>query len=355
MNKLYDRYIAFLYIKNFLIIFLALEFFYVGIDLLSNLKNLPISANLQLLYIYFNVQIAINYTLPISLVIAMIVSKISMIKSNELISLYSSTISKNQVIMPTFIASCSITLLLIVLNCTSFTYANNYKNNLIKYNTIQVNANKVFMKFNNNYVFIEKLNPVKKEAANIEIFEIRNARLKSITSAKKAYFKENAWHSDEVDMLIIPEVKKLGDRGLIKKTIKNQIFLKGFKPKTMNTIHKSQSFLNIIDAYDAFIFLNKQQANTTHIRSSLYNFIFFPLFAPLLVIILFYFLPLSARFFNLALLSFIFILITLLVWGSLFLLSKFAQNGVISPEIGIILPILLMSILAFRLYKKNSY
>ena len=47
--KLYARYVGWVYIKSFLIVFLALELFYVGIDLLTNLKDLKPSENHKLL------------------------------------------------------------------------------------------------------------------------------------------------------------------------------------------------------------------------------------------------------------------------------------------------------------------
>ncbi len=354
MNKLYQRYISFLYLKNFFVIFLSLEFFYVSVDLLSNLKNLPSSANLQLLYIYFNAQIAVSYTLPLSLVFAMIVSKMTMIKSNELISLYASTISKSKAILPIFLVSFIITCILIGLNCTSFVYANNYKNNLIKYNSIEMDISKVFVRFHDSYVFLDKLNPFKKEALNIKIFKVENGVLKTITNIKKAYYKNSAWHSENATITIIPKVKKIGDKGLVVEHAKNTVFLHGFKPKIMDTIHQNKSFLSIIDAYEALKFLKNQNVNIHQIKSTLYYLIFFPLFAPLMTVILFFYLPISARFFNLALYNFIFIFITLCVWGTLFLLSKFSLNGVILAELGTVLPIVLMSFFALVLYLKNN-
>ncbi len=354
MSKLYQRYIGFLYAKNFFVIFVSLEFFYVWVDFLSNLKKLPSSANLQLLYIYFNAQVAVNYTLPLGLVFAMIVSKMSMVKSNELISLYTSTVSRSKAIYPIFLVSCLITLILIGLNFTSFAYANNYKSNLLKYNSIQADVDKIFVKFDEKYVYIDKLNPLKKEAINIKIFQTKNNTLEYIISAKKAHFKHNAWHIKEGNKTTIPQVKNIGDKGLVKSKIKNEVFLRGFKPKTMDTIHKSKSSLSIVDAYDAWVFLSKQNANVRQVKSILYNLAFFPLFAPLMAVILFFYIPASGRFFNLNLLSFSFIFITLCVWGSLFLMGKFAYNGVVIPEIGIVLPLLIMGIIAFNLYHKNN-
>ena len=47
------KYIIEKYLKNFIIILLSLEIFFVGIDFLQNFKSIPQSANLQLFYIYF--------------------------------------------------------------------------------------------------------------------------------------------------------------------------------------------------------------------------------------------------------------------------------------------------------------
>ncbi len=354
MSKLYQRYIAFVFLKNFFIVFLSLEFFYVGVDLLSNLKNLPNSANLQLLYVYYNAQVAINYTLPLGIVFAMIISKINMIKSNELISLYASTVSKSKAIFPIFLPSIAITCILVGLNFTSFPYANSFKKNLVKYNTIQTSTNNIFVKYNNKYVYIKKLNPLSKEAFDIKIFNTDNNTLTAITSIQKAYFKNNAWHSKTATIKYIPKVKNLGDEGVKEKETKNTIFLKGFKPKTMNTIHKEKASLNIIDALDALKFLSKQNANINQIKSVLYSLIFSPFFAPFMAVILFFYLPVSGRFFNLALLSFGFVFITISVWGVLFLLNRFAINGVLNPEFAIIAPIFLMGIGAISLYRKNK-
>ena len=80
--------------------------------------------------------------------------------------------------------------------------------------------------------------------------------------------------------------------------------------------------------------------------------IFFPLFAPLAVLVLYYYLPVTGRFFNLALLSFGFFIATLCAWGVLFVLIRFSLNGVIIPELGIIVPITaLLGFAAFLVFK----
>ena len=86
--KLFEKYVILNYLKNFLVIFLGLDFFYVGVDLLTNYKNIPSSANLQLLYALFQAMNAINYVLPLSIVFGMIVTYFNMLKTNELICIF---------------------------------------------------------------------------------------------------------------------------------------------------------------------------------------------------------------------------------------------------------------------------
>ena len=58
-------------VKYFVILFVALTLFYVGIDILTNLKSMPASANLKLLYFGLTSLTAVNYVLPLSLIFAL--------------------------------------------------------------------------------------------------------------------------------------------------------------------------------------------------------------------------------------------------------------------------------------------
>ncbi len=291
MGKIYQRYITFLYLKNFFIIFIALEFFYVGVDLISNLKDLPSSANLQLLYAYYNSLLAMNYTLPLSIVFALISSKISMIKSNELVSLYASGIGKNQIIKPLFIVAFFLTLVLLALNCTSFAYSYEYKSNILKYNRVFSDSTKLFVKYNNKYIYFDALNPIKKLAYGVKIFDVDGVDLKSIISAKEAIFKDNAWFFEQAEIVTLPSKKFLGSRGFEKKKLQNITFLHGFKPNVIDTLHDNKTYLSVIDAYEANDFLSKQGSDTTGVKSLLYALVFFPFFAPLMLVILFFYMP----------------------------------------------------------------
>ena len=350
--KIYQRYISFIFIKNFLIIFTALQFFYLGVDLIQNFKNLPNSANLQILYALYTFLNAINFTLPISLVIAMIISKFNFIRTNEIIAMYASGISKNSLIKPIFFTSIAITLFYILLNFTNFTYSREYAYNILNHSTISISSNNLFLKYNNNYIYIEKLDPFKKKAYGIRIFSIKNRDLRTITKAKSADFVKEQWVLNDIEILRKPPIDEKNAK-LSKKFYKHYETLKGFKPKIIENVYEGKNSFSIMDAYQAIKLFLSQNVNISKIKASLFAMIIFPFFAPFLIMILFYYLPISNRFFNLAIASSAFVFTSLIVWAILFMLIKMSINGVINPELGIILPIFLLASFAAYLFLKN--
>ncbi len=352
--KLYQKYIILHYLKNFFIIFISLEFFYVGIDVLSNYKDFPNSANLQLLYVVFKTLDAINYSVPLSIVFAMIVTKFAMIKSNELVTLYAIGITKRDVVKPLFFSALSLTLVYISLNFTSFAYAYEYSRNLLKYSTVATASNSLFLKNDNQYIFFKKLDPIKKQATDIKIFNIIEHDLTQIVSAKSAYFDGKNWVLHDVTIIKKPKVTSIDSEGIKEIYQDRYIALKDFRPKIIENVHKGEYNMSILDTIDAIMFFSSQDVNLDRIKTLLYSQLFFPLFAPLLVLILFYRLPISSRFFNAAFLSFTFIFTTLSIWGILFILTKLSSTSVIYPEIGVILPISLIAIYALGQYYKEN-
>jgi lipopolysaccharide export system permease protein len=353
MTRLYQRYVGLVYLKNVAIIFLGLVFFYAGVDLITNLKDLPESANLQLLYVSLNALTAINYALPLSIIFGMIVTKFSMIRSNELISMYAVGLSKSQLLQPIFVCAFALSCVYIGLNFTPFVYAYEYRTNLIKNHRIAPISSDLFLKYESSYVYITQLDPIVQSAEEIKIFDVNGTQLRRVIEAKHGVFLNDAWLLSEGKIIYKPDVKSLDDAGLEEEHFDKLSVLQGFKPKIIENAHQGDVALSIGDALDALRFFNAQGVETGGIKAALFTMILFPLFAPLMVVILYYFLPASARFFNLAVLSFIFVMITLSSWGVLFVLSKFAASGVVLPEIGIALPIFLLAGVALWLYSRN--
>lgn len=354
MTKIYQRYVGWTYFKNVFIIFAGLVLFYAGVDYITNVKDLPESANLQLLYVSLNALTAINYALPLSLVFAMIVSKFAMIRSNELICFYAAGISKKELLLPLFGIAMILSLVYIGLNFTPFAYAYEYRTNLLKNNRLAPISEELFLKYGQSYIYIAKLDPLKQEADGVKIFDVKESQLLRTIEAKRAFFRNDIWELRDGKITTKPQAKSLADSGLKIESFGKMEALEGFKPKIIENTHQGDIALSIVDAWDTMEFFNSQSLDTTTIKSKLYTMILFPLFAPLMVVILYYYLPASGRFFNLAFLSFVFVFITLCVWGVLFVLTKLSQASVILPEFGIALPILLMAFISLWLHHKSK-
>jgi lipopolysaccharide export system permease protein len=350
--KLFQKLLSKIFLKNFIILFLALELFFTGIDLMQNFKNLPPSANLQIIYatnIFLNFM---NYTLPLSLLFSMLMTIFQLIRSNELVSLYALGTSKREVITPIFLLSLLITLLYIGLNNTNFVKANEYADSIKKHGKITNTSSHLFLKSHNDYVYIESLRPLQKEGRNIKIFQTKGTDLQKIIEAKRAIFKEDHWELQEVTEIIKPDINQKGAK-LHYKTLSTLDALEGFKPQIIDNLFKGKSKLTIQDSLSAITLLNAQSLKTDKIRANLYIMILFPLFAPIAILALFYPMPAQRRASNLALLSTLYIFGILMLWGILFTLAKISSNGALLPEFGIILPLILLLLLSLYLIYKN--
>ena len=347
--NLYARYVGWLYFKYFVIIFIALTLFYVGIDILTNLKDMPASANLKLLYFGLTSLTAVNYVLPLALIFALITSKFSMIRSNELVSFYALGIDKNRLIKPPFYIALAITFIYVGLNFTPFAYAYEYGRNIVKLSNLSRTSSDIFLKFEGKFVYVDSLNPISGEAKDVRIFDIDSSNLRSATFGESAKFIDDAWLLKNAKIVNLPQNIKLGEKGLEIKTPSELKTLENFKPKTIESASAESSAITIPDAVDYILAFKDEGIGLNSTKTTLYNLAFAPFFAPFMVLIIYYFLPVTGRFFNLALKSFIFTIASLCVWGALFVMMRFARNGVVSPEVGVLLPIILLGAYAFYL------
>lgn len=347
--NLYARYVGWLYFKYFMILFIALTLFYVGIDILTNLKDMPASANLKLLYFGLTSLTAVNYVLPLALIFALITSKFSMIRSNELVSFYALGIDKNRLIKPPFYIALAITFIYVGLNFTPFAYAYEYGRNIVKLSNLSRTSSDIFLKFEGKFVYVDSLNPISGEAKDVRIFDINGSDLRSATFGESGKFIDDAWLLKNAKIVNLPQNIKLGEKGLDIKTPSELKTLENFKPKTIESASAESSAITIPDAVDYILAFKDEGIGLNSTKTTLYNLAFAPFFAPFMVLIIYYFLPVTGRFFNLALKSFIFTIASLCVWGALFVMMRFARNGVVSPEVGVLLPIILLGAYAFYL------
>jgi len=351
--KIYQKFLLKKYFKSFLILFLALEIFFTGIDLMQNFKSLPKSANLQIIYAIYKFLGFMQYTLPLSLIFAMISTIFGLIKSSELVALYSLGISKKMIITPILALSMAITAIYILLGFSDVVKANDRADNIKKYGTPSITTKNLFIKSKNRYIWIGELLPSEKRAKEFKIFITQDHKLKEILEAKEAIFQEDSWLLKNVTQTIKDPLDAKNPKLTIK-SLDHYKSLKDFNPQMLNNIFKGEGQLKIQNILKSISLMNNDGIKTNTLRARLYNIIIFPLLAPIVIFGLFFPLPIQRRGSNIALLNSTYIFITLLIWGLIFTMSKISQNGAISPEMGIIFPMVLLLIASIVVYHRHS-
>lgn len=346
------RFVGLIYLKFIIIIFIALSMFFIGIDILKYSNNLPDSANLFVLFLAYDFLYALNYTFPISTILASIVAFITLIKSNQLTAILSIGYSKKQILFPILFIASFLNLCYIGLNATPFVYAEEKIDNIIQRGGISDAKNDILVKYNNDYVYIGKIYPILQIAENIKVFETDGLILRQFIQANKAQFDGTWWNLPTAKITTIPQNPEFNKSNLVTTNVENYQILKNFKPKILDTIYQNKPTVSIIDAFNTLFLLLEQDSNTQKIRSILYSFITIPLVIPFLIIIISYYTPDLLRYTNLARLGFLFVLFCLVVWGVFFMLTKLSISGFLIPEIGVIIPIILFISISIFYYRK---
>lgn len=341
------RFVGYYYLKYVLIIFCALEMFFISIDSLKYVDKFPDSANLVILFFVYDGLYALNYTLPISLLLGLVIFYISMIKSNQYTALLAIGFSKKAVLKPILIISLLFSLAYIGLNATPFVYAQEKAEAIIYQGNFSNTTEDLLVKYGQDYVYFGKIYPILQKAQNIKVFQLKNNLLSSFTQADTAYFENGYWVLQNASIATLPQNFSLGSKGLEIQHLQELKILKGFRPKVLDTIYQNKPSVSIVDAIQSILILKNQNAGSEKVRAMLYSFIFIPFFVPLTAMIIAYYTPSLARYGNLALLSFEFIVISLVIWGLFFALGKLSISGLFLPEIGILMPLIILGFAAF--------
>ena len=347
------NYISLHYIKYFFIILTALVLFFIGFDYLDKADELSRSANIILIYIVYKSFYAIDVLLPLSLIFSMITTKIFLIRSNALVSFFSLGYSRIDILKPFVVVSTVIIILFISLHSWSkFSRANEFSENLRNFHLYLSPSRDLFFTYEDKYIYFSKMSPLKKEAQDVRVFSINNKSLQEVIVAKKALYRDQAWHIAEADILVKPENMSFTSPGIEVSQAKDLEILKGFHPKMLDQIYEGKVNFTIGDAIDALILLDKQGVDTSSIKGALYKIFIYPFFVPCAIIIIFFFVPISVRFLNVSLFSFGAILATLMVWGILFMLIELSNNKTIPSEIGVVAPVVILFLIALRQWRK---
>ncbi|CBG40063.1 LptF/LptG family permease [Helicobacter mustelae] len=341
------------FFRFILIVFSALEIFFISIDSLKYLDQFPSSANLIVLFFAYDFLYALNYTLPISILLATIIFYLNLVKSNQYTAFLALGYTRKQILAPVFFISLTFTFLYVGLNATPFVYAQERAEAIMSQENFTNITEDLLVKYENNYVYFQKLYPLIKRAENIKVFELdKQGRLQSFAQAKDAIFLHNYWVLSHASISKVPEETTLGKAGLEVSEVDKLKILKGFRPKILDTIYQNKPSVSIIDAIQSLIILQNQDSNSEKIRAILYAFILIPFFVPLTSIIIGFYAPTLSRYSNLALLGFMFIVLALVIWGLFFAFGKLSISGLLPPEIMMLIPFGLLCVLSLFYFKK---
>lgn len=348
------RFILGYYIKYLAIVLLGLELFFIGIDSLKYVGEFPTSANLIILFFFYSFLYALNYTLPISIILALIIFFIMMIRSNQLEALIALGFSKLRIVQPILLFIIALIIAFIGLNTTSFVYAQENAINIIENSNLAATTNDLMVKYDDNYIYFEKIYPLLQEAKNIKVFNVKDGVVSYLVQSKKAVFENNVWTLYNASLAHLPSSYVI-NKSRLRLTNKDELeMLRGFKPKILDTVYKANQSVNIVDALASLRILIHQNSSTAKLRAILYTYVIIPFFVPLVCIIIAYFAPILPRFSNLALVSFSFVVLALCNWGIFFVLSKLSIIGLLVPELGILLPLCLLGFVALHYLRRFS-
>ena len=347
------KYILKKYLLNFIIVLISLELFFVGIDFLQNFKNLPESANLQLLYILYNGFFTLTLALPLSIVFGWVITLVIFIKNNEFVAFNALGSTRKEIFRPVINISMFLLTILILLQATPLAYSYEQKRKIVNNEYFTNTKSDIFLKYNDYYIYFEKLFPLEKRAENIHIFKVDNMDVIETIQGEKAYFQNDKWYVVNVKITNKPIDINVNESKLDIRYEKFLNTLEGFKPKILDNVYENNSDFSIIDAVSAMILLNEQKINTQKIRSVLYNQIVIPFFVIPLLLLIYAYASLNSRFFNISKFTSVSIFGTLIVWGFFFMLFKFTNGGVLLPEVSILLPMFLWIVISVYFYNRK--
>ena len=347
------RYILKKYLINFIIVLISLEIFFIGIDFLQNFKNIPQSANLQLLYVLYNAFFTLTLALPLSIVFGWIITLVVFIRNNEFVAFNAIGATNKKIFLPVINISIFLLSLLIFLQMTPLAYSYDQKKKILDKEYFTNTKSDIFLKYNDYYVYFKKLLPLEKKAEDIHIFRVSGKDVIETIIGEKAYFQNNRWYVLNVKIIEKPKDLNVDSSKLDIRYEKFLHTLDGFKPKILDNVYESKSDFSIFDAISAVVLLKEQGINTDKIRSVLYNQLVVPFFVIPLILLIFAYASLNSRFFNIGKFTSISIFGTLIIWGIFFILFKFTNGGVIIPEVSILLPMLFWVLISIYFYNKK--
>jgi lipopolysaccharide export system permease protein len=350
MRATYFFYIAKIYSKNLIIILLGITLAITLIDYLQNSSKITDSSNQIILYLFYTWEFRLSQFYPLAMVFSAVITYMSLVQSNVLVSLLSFGYSRKQLFIPFVLPSIALYLLLIFLQMGEFAYAKEKAWSILHHAQSARKKDDLFFKYNDSFVYVKTLDPIEQVLKDVTVFEVKNKTVQSTITLDLAKFDGTYWVTDHA-ILTQKQYSKQGVLEGFKKENRGRYkLLKGYKPKVIELIYEGDS-LSLIDAVNTYKVLEKQGLDSSKIKASFYNKVILPLFSLAIITMLFFKTSFYARYMNRELVWIVSLGGTLAVWGLLYALYSLSSGGSISPELAVVLPVVLLLAYAVYLYK----
>jgi len=241
---------------------------------------------------------------------------------------------------------------ILIHSISNFARADEYAKNIRKNAQYLSPTRDLFFTHKDKFVYFSKMLPLQESAEDIRVFSLKDNSLKEVLVASKATYRNDSWRIDKADIIEKHDEINFKSLGINVTQMNNLEILKGFRPKMLDQVYEGKVNFTITNAIDAYMLLSSQNINTDVVKSALYKIFIYPFFVPSLVVIIFFFVPISVRFLNVSLFSFGAIISSLMIWAFLFTLIELSNHKTIPSEVGIILLEIILLIIAVRQWRK---
>lgn len=332
------------------IILMGLTGLFTGLDFLMNASSLD-SFNIKVLYAFSKWQESLNLLYPLAIILGAIWTKMAFIKQNKVASFYALGLTRKEFFKPFFVVGMLSYLFFVGLNFSSFATANDTAKRVKKNQYTISKTEDLFFKYNDSFVYIGTLLPEEHKLKKLTIFKMKDNKVIETLTAKEAKFTLKEWVA--VDVIKKTKIFRNKNQYLKVEHLEFIHTLKGYEPKILKSIYDGQE-LTLYESIMAKILLENQDLSTEALRADIYSKMVTPLFSIALIMILIFRFPFYARYMNMATTTTQALGGTLFVWGILFALQGVGANGTISPELAIILPVILLWVYAIYALIKSE-
>jgi lipopolysaccharide export system permease protein len=349
MYQTYFIYIIKNYTKSLFLILVGISCAITLIDYLQHATRIANSGNQLVLYVFYTWQFRLAQFYPLAMVFAGIVTYMSLVQSHTLVSLFSFGYSKRKLFVPFILPAVLVYLILIVLQGGAFSYARERAWSISHHMPSARKVDNLFFKYNHTFVYVKELDPIKKILKDVTVFELNNKIVQRAVTLPMAHFDGEYWVASSAWVT----EKKYSENGVLegfgRQKVNGYKLLRGYKPKVIELIYEGES-LSLWDAIHTYSVLKTQGLSTDKIKASFYNKVLLPLFAFVVMTILFFKAPHYARYMNKERLWALALGGTLVIWGILYTLFSLSMSGSLSPDIALGMPIAFLVLYAVYLY-----